>query len=315
MTFLTAERLLRLAYHYPRLQNTWFLVATAALLELNLIEELPVVLHFALRQQLFEFCSDEDKVVNNDYMIKLAKDSISSSQQCIKLNSMGVRVPDILIPGTYYKLIPLNYKYTCGEDIKRKQHLIVKQMREVMLKLSAFSGLPKAINGLSTLKAATPALFAQEFSFRPYEVKIKQNDFDGVNTIDGPISTKSVDTTILKSNLLRGSTIWNTVFSNDINKRIKNQMIDAYPDLWYFTYQHIYSPLLSYTDILTAKKTSLVIVACLIVQDVEPQLKGHLKGALNNGATKEEISSTQELVLELRLWREVSNVQENVAKL
>lgn len=315
MTFLTAERLLRLAYHYPRLQNTWFLVATAALLELNLVEEIPAILHFALRQQLFEFCSDEEKVVSNEYMTRLANDSIKSSQRCIKLHSMGVRIPDILIPGTYYKLIPLNYKYTRGEDIRRKQQFIVKQMREVILKLSSLCGLPKAINGLSSLKSATPATFSQEFTTRPNEVKIDQNDPNGIETIDGPISAKSVDTGRVKSNLLRGSAFWNTVFSNDINKRIKNQMIDAYPDLWYFTYQHIYSPLLSYTDILTAKKTSLVIVACLIPQNVEPQLKGHLKGALNNGATKEEISSTKELVLEVCLWRETRNVQENVVKL
>ncbi|KAI5969258.1 hypothetical protein CANMA_001705 [Candida margitis] len=315
MTFLTAERLLRLAYHYPRLQNTWFLVAIAALLELNLTEEIPIVLHFALRQQLFEFCSDEERVISNEYMIKLANDSINSSEICIKLYSTGVKVPDVLIPATYYKLIPLTYKYTRGEDIKRKQRFIVKQMRDVILKLSALCGLPKSINGLSILKAATPSTFWQECNVRPSEVKIDSNDLNGANTIDGLISANSIDTGRVKSNLLRGSTFWNTVYSNDINKRIRNQMIDAYPDLWYYTYQHIYSPLLSFTEILTAKKTSLIIIAGLIPQNVEPQLKGHLKGALNNGASKEEVASTRELVLELCQWQKMNSDQDNVAKL
>lgn len=315
MVLLDANRLLRLAYHYPNLQNTWYLVATAALLELNLVEEIPAILHFALRQQLFEFCSDEEKVVNNEYMIKLANDSINSSKRCMKLYSMGVKVPDVLIPGTYYKLIPLTYKYTRAEDIRRKQQFIVNQMREVILKLSALCGLPKAINGLTILKTATPSRFSQEHNVRPSEVKVKQNDVNATDTIDGPISTDSIDTRRVKSNLLRGSAFWNTVYSNNINKRVKNQMVDAYPDLWYFTYQHIYSPLLSYTDILTAKKTSLAIIACLIPQNVQPQLKGHLRGALNNGATKGEITSTQDLVLEICLWREMTITQDEVAKL
>ncbi|KAI5965486.1 hypothetical protein KGF57_000752 [Candida theae] len=315
MALLDAKRLLRLAYHYPRLQNTWYLIATAALLELNLVEEIPAILHFALRQQLLEFSSDEDRVVNNEYMIKLANDSIESSRRSIKLNSIGVKVPDVLIPGTYYKLIPLNYKYTRGEDIQRKQQFIVKAMCEVILKLSALCGLPKAINGLTVLKAATPARFAQISTARPNEIKTTQDASNAKNTIDGPISSVSIDTARVKSNLLRGSSFWNTIFSNKINQRIRNQMVDAYPDLWYYTYQHIYSPLLSYTDILTAKKTSLVMIACLIPQHVEPQLKGHLTGAINNGASRGEISSTKELVSEICSWQEVPIAENVVAKL
>ena len=54
-------------------------------------------------------------------------------------------------------------------------------------------------------------------------------------------------------------------------------MFTAYPDLWYFAYHHVYSPLLSFTDIISAKETSMC--CCLLIpQDVNPQLKGHLKG-------------------------------------
>ena len=41
------------------------------------------------------------------------------------------------------------------------------------------------------------------------------------------------------------------------------------------------------------------MLACLIPQDVNPQLKGHLVGALNNGATEEEVKAVRELVIKI----------------
>ena len=37
-------------------------------------------------------------------------------------------------------------------------------------------------------------------------------------------------------------------------------------------------------------------------QDVNPQLKGHLKGALNTGNTKEELNSLRLLVFDICDW-------------
>jgi hypothetical protein len=39
------------------------------------------------------------------------------------------------------------------------------------------------------------------------------------------------------------------------------------------------------------------VLACLIPQDVNPQLKGHLVGALNNGATEDEVKAVREVVI------------------
>lgn len=41
----------------------------------------------------------------------------------------------------------------------------------------------------------------------------------------------------------------------------------------------------------------LVVLACLIPQDVNPQLKGHLVGALNNGATEDEVKAVRDVVI------------------
>ncbi|KAI3404051.1 hypothetical protein KGF56_003087 [Candida oxycetoniae] len=308
MSLITPERLLKIAYHYPHIHNTWYLIATATLLELNLVEEIPAVLHFALRQQLFEFCNDEEKIISDEYLLRLAEDSISSSKACVKMYSTGVKIPDILIPVTYYKKIPLNYKYNRGEDVLKKQQFIVNQMREVILKLVSMVGLPKVINALTLLRAATPTRLVENTPKRPSQI----NYFNGggeeiaaaaTDTIDGQITPKSVNVKQVKSDLLEGSRLWNTVFSKNLGVRIRKQMLNAYPDLWYYINNHVYSYLLSYNHILTSKKTSLVIIACLIPQDVQPQLKGYLKGALNNGATKEEVMDTKSLALEICKWK------------
>lgn len=42
-----------------------------------------------------------------------------------------------------------------------------------------------------------------------------------------------------------------------------------------------------------------MVLASLIPQDVNPQLKGHLVGALNNGATKEEVEAVRSVIIQL----------------
>jgi alkylhydroperoxidase/carboxymuconolactone decarboxylase family protein YurZ len=43
----------------------------------------------------------------------------------------------------------------------------------------------------------------------------------------------------------------------------------------------------------------LVVLASLIPQDVNPQSKGHLVGALNNGATEEEVETVRAVVIKV----------------
>lgn len=77
----------------------------------------------------------------------------------------------------------------------------------------------------------------------------------------------------------------------------------------------MYGYILSNTSVLTAAESSFVLIAGLIPQDVgrlaqtllskadqrqvNPQLKGHLKGALNNGATLEEVRAVRDIVIKV----------------
>lgn len=324
MSVLTAERLVKLAYKYPTLHCTWYLIACSCLTAINQPQEIPKVFHFALRQQLLEYSLANESLLTDKYLLQLAEDSIKSSEKYQELNSVGVGLPDVLIPYSYHDKLPLDYKFSRSEDIHATQMLIASKFREVILKSTALIGLPKAINALMILKSVTPTSIKPSGTpERPpivYPGHFKSSDIvleDAVGTnleengseetyvgetIDGTITPECFNTKQLYRDLTRGSNFWNTVYTNKINTRIKRQMHNAYPDLWYFAYHHIYSPLLSFTDILPGKETSFCIVASLIPQDVNPQLKGHLKGAANLGATKEELDELRMLVFDLCDW-------------
>lgn len=340
MPVLNAERLVRLAYKYPQLHNSWYLVACACLSVVNQPQEIPKILHFALRQQLLESCAAKDKkLLTDQYLLQLAQDSVSLAEKYADLTAVGVNLPDILIPHTYYDKLPLGFKFSRAEDIHETQLLIAGKIREVILKSVALAGLPKAINALMILKNVTPtSLLPLNTPLRPPIVNpglMSSNDLLGedvegtrfedvteslptTDTIDGPIAPSSINSKQIQTDLTRGSDFWNTIYSTKVNMRIRKQMINAYPDLWYFAYHHAYSPLLSFTDVLSARETSMCIVASLIPQDVNPQLKGHLKGAINVGVTKEELEHLRLLVFDVCDWS--GNVswregQDSVAKL
>lgn len=157
-----------------------------------------------------------------------------------------------------------------------------QKIREALLKSAALGGLPKAINSLMLLKNVTP-------------VELRETTLQRRDEHANSETEKGVD---IDS---RGTAFWDQVYGK-INKRVMGQMSTAYPDLGYWALHHVYGPLLSYTGILGSKETSLVVIASLIPQDVNPQLKGHLKGALNNGATKEEVMAVRELSMLISTW-------------
>lgn len=324
MSILTSERLVKLAYNYPSLYNNWYIIACACLTVVNKPEEIPKVFHFALRQQLLEFSPDKS-LLTNKFLLKLAHDSISSSEKYQDMNAVGVNLPDVLLPYTYHEKLPLAFKYSRSEDIHAAQSKVACKTREVILKCAALAGLPKSINALMLLKTVTPTNIRPNMHpMRPPTVnpghvsssEIIQEDVAGTyfdsddspdpecmfDTIDGPISTEAIDAKQITSDLVRGSKFWNSIYTNKVNTRIKRQMLTAYPDLWYYAYHNVYSSLLSYTEVLSARETSMCVVASLIPQDVNPQLKGHLKGALNVGVTKEELNDLRCIVFDICDW-------------
>lgn len=319
MSVLTAERLVKLAYNYPALHLTWYLFACMALTVTNQPSEIPKVFHFALRQQLLEFNPHVKGLQTNPQLIQLAQDSISLAQKFAEMTAVGVNLPDVLIPYTLHDKLPLAFKYKLGDDISALQQLIAAKFREVVMKSLALLGLPKCINALMLLKLVTPT------SLRPVPKPerapivlpghlalsdIVGEDIEGtavketysVETIDGPILVQLVNADQVHRDLKRGLDFWNLVYSPKVNRRIRNQMYNAYPDLWYYAYHHVYAPLLLYTGVLLAKETSMCVCANLIPQDVNPQLKGHLRGAINVGATKQEMTELRELVFDICDW-------------
>ncbi|VVT44642.1 uncharacterized protein SAPINGB_P000484 [Magnusiomyces paraingens] len=184
--------------------------------------------------------------------------------------------------------VPVIFEYMLQKvDTDKEKFEMVQRIREAILKSSALGGLPKAINSLMQLKTATPEPLR--------ETRLQRT----------PAHQQGLED--------RGATFFDQVYGK-INKRVMSQMSTAYPDLGYYALNHVYAPLLSYTGILGPKETSLVVIASLIPQDVNPQLKGHLKGALNNGATKEEVMQVRELAMLIAKWSGV-NWKSEVAKL
>ncbi|ODV91550.1 hypothetical protein CANCADRAFT_16741, partial [Tortispora caseinolytica NRRL Y-17796] len=171
--------------------------------------------------------------------------------------------------------VPILFKYAleheAGSD-QAAQKEIADRLREAILKSGALGGIPKTINSLMRLKDATPAHLRQE----------------------KPIRTERS----AEENYRIGKEFFDRVYTK-ISNRVFTQMSTSYPDLAQYVIPHAYGALLSFTGILTAKETSLVIIASLVPQDVNPQLKGHLKGALNNGASKEETMSARALALDI----------------
>lgn len=83
-----------------------------------------------------------------------------------------------------------------------------------------------------------------------------------------------------------------------VSKRVMGRMRNSYDDLGVVA-ELMYGHILSNLEVLGERDTSLLLVAGLIPQNVNPQLKGHLKGALNNGATVEEVMAVREVVLKI----------------
>jgi alkylhydroperoxidase/carboxymuconolactone decarboxylase family protein YurZ len=104
----------------------------------------------------------------------------------------------------------------------------------------------------------------------------------------------------------RGLSLFQQIYAHHTS-RILTAMSNSYPDLAYTAIHHIYGGVLSETTILNARETSLIAVAGLIPLDCPSQLKGHLGGARNNGATEEDLRRVTELVkVVVRQWGSVT---------
>lgn len=165
-----------------------------------------------------------------------------------------------------------------GHDEKLK---IARKMREALVKAAPIGGLPKTINSLFALKAATPlALLDEPLTYSPTSRPVELYDI--------PSSTI----------LHRGQKFFDKIYGK-VSKRIMGQMDRSGTEDLGIAARLMYGYILSNTSVLTAAESSFVLLAGLIPQDVNPQLKGHLKGALNNGASVEEVKAVREVIIRI----------------
>lgn len=145
-----------------------------------------------------------------------------------------------------------------------------RQFRESLFKSSSITGMPRSINALVSLSSVTPADCREAAVLR---------------------SSTSSD----------GDALFSRLYGK-VSARVYGQLQTAYPDLAQYAVRQVYGALLSFDEILGPRETSLVVIAALVPLDVNPQLKGHLKGAINNGASVQEVRQARELAILISEW-------------
>ncbi|KAH3681419.1 hypothetical protein WICPIJ_007617 [Wickerhamomyces pijperi] len=175
-----------------------------------------------------------------------------------------------------------------------QQFQITEKFKECLIKSIALIGLPRVINSMMILKSNTPHPLRSPSTASPSHSRDFKLSYD--------------------QNTENGKKYWDTVYKGSLSSRISQQLESASRDLWGYTLTNTYGVLLSYSEILSPKETSLLILCCLIPQDVNPQLKGHLKGAVNNGCSREEIEQGRQLGILISQWCGVT-WKDEVAKL
>ncbi|KAJ9142698.1 AhpD-like protein [Pleurostoma richardsiae] len=185
--------------------------------------------------------------------------------------------------------IPKVYKYAIdsGSDERDappspdEQLSISRRMREALIKASAVGGLPKTINALLELKKETPPhLLDESPGFSPTSRAADIYDVPPAQILQ------------------RGQSFFDKVYAK-VAKRVMGQMDRSGTEDLGLAARLLYGHLLSNTSVLSAAETSFVLIAGLIPQDVNPQLKGHLRGAINGGATVEEVRAVRNVVIQI----------------
>ncbi|KAL8921715.1 MAG: hypothetical protein Q9208_005645 [Pyrenodesmia sp. 3 TL-2023] len=179
--------------------------------------------------------------------------------------------------------IPHVFHHAIEQDgVSAEQRLaIARRMREALVKAAAVGGLPKSINALFALKQATPpSLLDQPLEYSPTQRSAELYDVPASKILS------------------RGQSFFDQIYGK-VSKRVMGQMDRSGTEDLGITARLMYGYVLSNSSVLTPAESSFVLIAGLIPQDVNPQLKGHLKGALNNGASVAEVRAVRDVVVRL----------------
>lgn len=180
------------------------------------------------------------------------------------------------IPKVFQHAMEQNPKASHAEQLN-----MARRTREALIKSAAIIGLPKTINALFALKEATPANLRDEpLGFSPTG------------------RTADIYTSQASTVLQRGQKFFDQVYGK-VTNRVMGQMDRSGTEDLGLLARIEYGYILSPTGVLDPAETSYVVLAALVPQDVNPQLKGHLVGALNNGASRDEVNAVRGLVVRI----------------
>ncbi|KAI9653613.1 MAG: hypothetical protein M1829_001162 [Trizodia sp. TS-e1964] len=165
---------------------------------------------------------------------------------------------------------PMNNASKDKAALHDDQLAIARRMREALLKMAPIGGWPKTITALLALKNATPLDLLDE--------PLSSSPSSRAEELSSVPSSRIID---------RGQIFFDRIYGS-VSKRVMDQLDQSGTEDLGLTARLMYGYVLSNTAVLNAVETSFALIAGLIPQDLNPLLKGHLRGALNNGATVEE---------------------------
>lgn len=179
------------------------------------------------------------------------------------------------------------------QKVGSMQHTILSEVKECILKISAIVGIPRAINGLKYVKMYTPTslLSAQPLKMDPTTYYID----------DSQTLRKDEDMDTRKEVIERGMRHWDTTYGK-VSHRVIQDLNQFYPDLWQFIIKDVYGDILSYNEIVSGGVTSLLMISSLIPMDVNPQLRGHLRSAVNFGWDMETVKEVRSFAILIAQW-------------
>jgi alkylhydroperoxidase/carboxymuconolactone decarboxylase family protein YurZ len=102
----------------------------------------------------------------------------------------------------------------------------------------------------------------------------------------------------VKDQRQRGQALFDNIYDRHTT-RVMKTMDTIYPDLAQTAHYHIYGSVLSDTTVLSARETSLIVVAGCFAQNLASQLRGHSYGAIHNGASQQDLQRVYETVIAL----------------
>ncbi|CAO3671610.1 unnamed protein product [Umbelopsis ramanniana] len=138
--------------------------------------------------------------------------------------------------------------------------------QSALIKAAFLCGMPKAINAMQSLMLGVDEETKSNLPKTPSEV--------GTNLQE------------------RGETMFNKVYGK-VSNRVKSNIGGSSPDLMAIILEDVYGRVLSDVALLGEVETELLTIVVLVPLQVPAQLKGHLHGAKNIGATEAQVKAAE----------------------